>query len=170
LYRVALICALIALVVSAAAEAGPGLVVGVSEDMVKWSATRPALTHRHIQHLGIGAIRVTFRWAPGQSYARGTTMVALRRAEQAAAGRKLVLAVYSRADRTPLTESMRSQYCTFVVRLLNAAPSVRDVVIWNEPNSEKFLSLHGCFAPFYLGTHGECWGRSSFERRRLETP
>lgn len=132
------ICVLLALLAPAAARAGDGLIVGVSEDMMKWSSTRPAETHRYARHLGIGAIRVTLRWAPGQAYARGSTMVALRRAERAAAGRKLVLAVYSRADRTPLDQAMRDQYCTFVSRLLAAAPQVKDVVIWNEPNSPTF--------------------------------
>ena len=36
------------------------------------------------------------------------------------------------------TRAMRGQYCTFVARLLTAAPQVRDVVIWNEPNSPTF--------------------------------
>jgi len=113
LHRRLLIVALLALLAPGAARAGDGLIVGVSEDMMKWSSTRPALTHRYVRHLGIGAIRVTFRWAPGQFYPRGSTMVALRRAKRAAAGRKLVLAVYSRANRTPLDPAMRGQYCTF---------------------------------------------------------
>jgi hypothetical protein len=138
LHRRLLIVALLALPAPGAARAGDGLIVGVSEDMMKWSSTRPTITHRYVRHLGIGAIRVTFRWAPGQSYPRGTTMIALRRAERAAAGRKLVLAVYSRANRTPLDPAMRGQYCTFVSRLLTAAPHVKDVVIWNEPNSPTF--------------------------------
>src|SRR5262245_62291947 len=106
------------LVRSGGARAGDGLLVGVSEDMMKWSATRPALTHRHVQHLGIGAIRVTFRWSPGQRHPRGSTVVALRRAQQAAAGRKLVLSVYSRARRAPLVAARRDEYCSFVSALL----------------------------------------------------
>ena len=136
--RLVIVALFVALLAPAAARAGDGLIVGVSEDMMKWSSTRPALTHRYVRHLGIGAIRVTFRWAPGQFYPRGSTMVALRRAERAADGRKLVLAVYSRANRTPLDPAMRGQYCTFVARLLTAAPQVKDVVIWNEPNSPTF--------------------------------
>ena len=100
--RLVIVALSFALLAPAAARAGDGLIVGDSEDMMKWSSTRPALTHRYVRHLGIGAIRVTFRWAPGQFYPRGSTMVALRRAKRAAAGRKLVLAVYSRANRTPL--------------------------------------------------------------------
>jgi hypothetical protein len=86
---------------AAPAAAGPGLLVGVSEDSMKWSDTAPTLTRAHLRRLGIGAIRVTLRWSPGQTRPRGKTMIALRRALQASAGRRLVLAVYSRADALP---------------------------------------------------------------------
>ena len=75
------------------AHAGDGLLVGVSEDMMKWSPTRPALVRGHMARLGIGAVRVTLRWSPGQSRPRGPTVLALRRAEETARGRRLVLAV-----------------------------------------------------------------------------
>jgi hypothetical protein len=41
-------------------HAGSGLIVGVSEDMMKWSPTRPAQTP-NMNRLGIGAVRVTLR-------------------------------------------------------------------------------------------------------------
>ena len=75
------------------AHAGDGLLVGVSEDMMKWSPTRPELVRGHMARLGIGAVRVTLRWSPGQSRPRGPTVLALRRAEETARGRRLVLAV-----------------------------------------------------------------------------
>ena len=114
---------------------------------MKWSPTRPAVTHRHVRHLGIGAIRVTLRWAPGQTNPRGTTMVALRRAERAAVGRKLVLAVYSAPNRAPLD---RAAHARAVLHASSPtcsplAPQVNDVVIWNEPNSPAFWQPQ--FAP-----------------------
>jgi hypothetical protein len=146
-----------------AARAGDGLVVGVSEDMMKWSQTDSELTHHHMARLGIGAVRVTLRWSPGQSHPRGKTVVALRRAQEAARGRRLVLAVYSRARRAPLIARMRRQYCGYVVRLLALAPQVNDVVIWNEPNSSRFWRPQfasdgsSAAAPAYELLLAECW-------------
>ena len=130
---------------------------------MKWSQTDSELTHQHMARLGIGAVRVTLRWAPGQSGPRGKTVVALRRAQQAAAGRRLVLAVYSRARRAPLIARMRRQYCGYVVRLLALAPQVKDVVIWNEPNSSRFWQPQfapdgsSAAAPAYERLLAECW-------------
>jgi hypothetical protein len=61
---------------------------------MKWSPTRPTLVGGHIARLGIGPVRVTFRWSPGRSEPRGSTVLALRRADETAAGRRLVVAVY----------------------------------------------------------------------------
>jgi hypothetical protein len=148
---------------AAPAAAGPGLLVGVSEDSMKWSDTAPTLTRAHLRRLGIGAIRVTLRWSPGQSRPRGKTMIALRRALQASAGRRLVLAVYSRADRAPQIARLRSRYCGYVAVLLAHAPQVSDVVIWNEPNSSTFwrpqfdADGRSAAAPAYERLLAECW-------------
>jgi hypothetical protein len=90
-----------------AAYAGDRLLIGVSEDMMKWSPTRPALVRGHMARLGIGAVRVTLRWTPGETSPRGSTMIAFRRAQQTAVGRRLVLAVYSKARRAPLIARRR---------------------------------------------------------------
>jgi len=146
-----------------AAHAGDGLLVGVSEDMMKWSPTRAVLVRGHMARLGIGAVRVTLRWSPGESRPRGATVVALRRAEYTARGRRLVLAVYSRARHAPQIARLRRQYCGFVVRLLSLAPEVKDVVIWNEPNSSRFWRPQfapdgsSAAAPAYELLLAECW-------------
>jgi len=129
---------LVAALAAPAAHAGDGLVVGVSEDMMKWSPTRPAVVRGHMARLGIGAVRVTLRWSPGETSPRGSTMVALRRAQDTARGRRLVLAVYSKARKAPQIARRRQEYCSYVASLLALAPRVNDVVIWNEPNSNRF--------------------------------
>jgi len=154
-----------------AAHAGNGLVIGVSEDMMKWSATRPALVRGHMARLGIGAVRVTLRWSPGESRPRGKTVIALRRAEETARGRRLVLAVYSRARNVPLIARLRRQYCGYVVRILSLAPEVNDVVIWNEPNSGRFWRPQfapdgsSAAAPAYELLLAECWDELHTFRR-----
>jgi hypothetical protein len=106
--------------------------------MMKWSPTRPALVRGHMARLGIGAVRVTLRWSPGESDPRGSTVLGMRRAEETAAGRRLVLAVYAKARHAPLIARTQREYCGYVERLLALAPEVNDVVIWNEPNSSRF--------------------------------
>jgi hypothetical protein len=136
--RALAVSAALAALLSPSASAGPRLLVGVSEDAMKWSSQRSALTAMQMARLGIGAVRVTLRWSPGESAPRGVTVVALHRAVAAARGRRLVLAVYSRADGAPQIARLRRQYCGFVGRLLVLAAHVQDVVIWNEPNSSTF--------------------------------
>jgi hypothetical protein len=77
------------------------MLIGVSKGMMKWSPTWFALVRGHMALLGMRAVRVTLRWPPGDEYPRGSTVLALRRAEQAASGRRLVLAVYSKARHPP---------------------------------------------------------------------
>lgn len=134
----ALVLALTAVLAPAAARAGSGLIVGVSEDMMKWSATRPALTNAYARRLNLGAVRVTLRWSPGKIHVDGAAALAVRRALRAAHGMRLVLAVYSRPDRAPVSSRARRQYCVYVRNVLALFREVRDVVIWNEPNSGAF--------------------------------
>jgi hypothetical protein len=154
---------LVAALAAPVARAGDGLVVGVSEDMMKWSPTRPAAVRGHMARLGIGAVRVTLRWSPGETSPRGSTMVALRRAQETALGRRLVLAVYSRARKAPQIARRRREYCSYVASLLALAPRVNDVVIWNEPNSSRFWKPQfapdgtNASAPAYERLLAQCW-------------
>jgi hypothetical protein len=157
------VCAVLAALLCPSALAGQGLLVGVSEDGMKWSPERGALTARYMYRLGIGAVRVTIRWSPGQTVPRGKTLIALRRAIRTAGHRRLVLAVYSRARRAPVIARHRREYCGFVGRLLLHAGRVRDVVIWNEPNSGRFwrpqFTADGedAAARAYEALLAECW-------------
>ncbi len=158
-----ILAAAVAALLCPTARAGPGLLVGVSDDSMKWSPAAGRLTRHHLHRLGIGAIRVTLRWSPGQTVPRDKTVVALRRAVQTSRGMRLVLAVYSRADRAPRTPRLRARYCGFIVRLLRRAPAVRDVVIWNEPNSSTFWRPQfdsagfSASAPAYERLLARCW-------------
>jgi len=130
---------------------------------MKWSPTRPAAVRVHMARLGIGAVRVTLRWSPGETSPRGSTMTALRRAQETARGRRLVLAVYSKAKRAPLIARRRHEYCAYVADVLTHAPRVNDVVIWNEPNSSRFWQpqfasdASNASAPAYELLLAECW-------------
>jgi hypothetical protein len=161
--RRGLVVVALAAILCPAASGGPGLLVGVSEDGMKWSLWKTAQTAVNMHRLGLDAARVTLRWAPGESVPRRPTLVALRRAVRASRGRRLVLAVYGRPEQAPQIARLRRQYCAFVGRLLVRAGHVRDVVIWNEPNSSTFWQPQftpdgeEAAAPAYEALLAECW-------------
>jgi hypothetical protein len=133
---VALACAL-----AGAAQAAPGLLVGVADDTLKWS-DRPTAQRAlvYTRDLGIRAVRVTVPWRPGQTQLSVLDRQPVDRMILATWGNGLraVLAVYGRADDAPQTDTQRAAYCQFVTSLLHRYPGVADVVIWNEPNSSRF--------------------------------
>jgi hypothetical protein len=111
---------------------------GFSDDAPKWhgdAAVAPAA------YLGAGAFRLTLYWNPGE-----TDLDAFRRAELAqgarsvaARGLRVVLAVFADAgSKAPVDALAREQYCAFVRAAVTREPAIRDVVIWNEPNSARF--------------------------------
>src|SRR5512133_3328351 len=113
-----------------------GFFVGFSEDLPKWigaEAVEPA------RDLGASAFRITLQWTPGETRLSDTDVVELDRAVGAATGMKVVLSVYGVAGSSaPQTDDARGEYCAYVGDALARFPSVRDVVIWNEPNKSLF--------------------------------
>jgi chitodextrinase len=113
-----------------------GFFVGFSEDLPKWigaDAVEPA------RDLGSSAFRITLQWTPGQTSLADADLVELQRAVGAATGMKVVLSVYGNAGSSaPQTNAARDEYCAYVQDALAHLPSVRDVVIWNEPNKSLF--------------------------------
>jgi hypothetical protein len=115
-----------------------GFVVGFSDDMpraIGEEAVEPA------RDLGAGAFRFTLQWEPGQTRVADTDVADLQQAVQDTAEMKVVLAVYNNSgSKAPKTETARVQYCAYVRDALTRLPSIRDVVIWNEPNKSLFWS------------------------------
>ena len=135
--------ALLALACAVAAPAGaaPGLLVGVSDDSLKWS-DKPTAQRAldYARDLGIRAVRVTVPWQPGETR---LSLLERRPIDHMilttwGGGLRVVLAVYGKADDAPQTDAERDAYCQFVGSLLHRYPGVGDVVIWNEPNSGRF--------------------------------
>jgi hypothetical protein len=118
-------------------RAEPGLIVGVDEDMMKWSSD-PESTLAIARDLGLGAIRVTLHWAPGRVRLSHASRVAVWRAVRASQGLRLVLAVYGKAAQAPQTPEERNHFCYFVRNVLTTFATIGDVVIWNEPNNPVF--------------------------------
>lgn len=120
------------------ATSGEPFFFGFSEDLPKEignSAIAPATD------LGGGAFRLTTLWSPGQAALAPEEAVKLDRATAAAGGQRIVLAVFADAGtKAPQDAAGRETYCSYVRTLLARYPSIRDVVIWNEPNKSLFWS------------------------------
>jgi chitodextrinase len=135
---VAFVAALATLAVVPAAVSGGdgGFFIGFSDDLPKQvgaDAVTPAT------QLGASAFRFTLQWGPGATQLSSTDAAALDKAVGTAAGSRVVLAVYgATADAAPTDATRRDQYCSYLKSVLARYPSVRDVVIWNEPNKSLF--------------------------------
>jgi hypothetical protein len=127
-----------ALLCAAAAHAGPGLLVGIDDDTVKWLG-RPNGVVGVNRDLGVGALRVTLAWRRGQVTPTRLQQVYLHRiALTVALGQRVVLAVYGQPSEAPLTAAARGQFCGFVEHVLARIPAINDVVVWNEVNNPTF--------------------------------
>ena len=135
------VCAIAACTLAGAARSAPGLLVGVADDGLKWgdsSQAQRALGYAN--DLGIRAVRVTVPWQPGELRLPVEQRPPVDRMILATwgGGLRVVLAVYGRPDQAPQTDAERTAYCTFAASLLRRYPGVNDIVIWNEPNGNRF--------------------------------
>jgi hypothetical protein len=122
--------------VTAQPAANVGLLVGFSDDMPRAIGPQAVTPARD---LGAGAFRFTLQWTPGQSRVADQDVADLQDAVRDTGGMKVVLALYNHGS-PPQTEPARGQYCAYVRDALERLPSIRDVVIWNEPNKLFFWS------------------------------
>jgi hypothetical protein len=90
--------------------------------------------------LGASAIRLTLQWTPGREALSTPELVALRRGTSSSSPLRVLLSVYGTSSASPLDDSSRAQYCAYVSDALRRVPTLRDVVIWNEPNKVQFWS------------------------------
>ena len=148
----------LALLLPSVATAAPGLLLGVDDDSLKWYAHTPALLSIY-DTLGVGAVRVTLDWRPGESFPVGTQRTELQRVASAANRLRVVIAVGGPADEPPLDDASRASYCGFVGNVLQRYPAIRDVAIWTEPNSKRFWQPHKSAAAGYEALLAACWDR-----------
>jgi hypothetical protein len=139
-----------------AAGAAPGLLLGVDDDSLKWYGHTASLLSIY-RTLGLGAVRVTLDWTPGESFPSGTDRVELQRAANAGRSIRVVLAVTGPATQPPLDAASRAGYCGFIANVLRRYPWLRDVAIWTEPNSARFWQPHENAAAAYEALLATCW-------------
>src|SRR5438067_420543 len=118
------------------ARAGPGLLVGVDDDGLKWQSSADFLAP--VQDLGLSAVRVTFPWRPGRTRPSFSDSGELANVAAASTTTRVVVEVGAgRPSVPPRTRRQRAQYCAYLVQLLRAAPAVKDVVLWTEADEPR---------------------------------
>jgi hypothetical protein len=120
----------------AGAEGG-SFVVGAVDDAARHGG--PMLDQ--LVAAGFGALGITSYWEPGRSRPTADELRVLRdTATRAhARGLRVFVAVFHRgSSTTPLTPAARGQFASYVAALVRGVPLVRDVIIGNEPNLNRF--------------------------------
>lgn len=146
---------LASLALAAPAAAGPNLLLGVSDDLLRWTPQPTALL-RLESLAGVQADRITLRWAPGKAAVGRDEADELQRATRATAfGIRVVVAVYGDAAAPPVDPLAQAQYCSFLASVVRSTPAVGDVVVWNEPNSTTFWRPQAPAA--YASLLARCW-------------
>src|SRR5262245_38674039 len=125
-----------------AVAGGPGLALGVAEDLVKSPDLVQAKFHATTLRLaGFQAVRVTTTWAPGQVEPDPAEAESLRNVVAASrlSGIRVYLSLYHAGSRTtPLTPEARAQFAAFAAALVRGVPGIGDLIVGNEPNINRF--------------------------------
>ncbi len=131
-----------ALAAPSPAVAGPGLVLGAVEDDVRSATLVEAEARMQLFRLaGFRAVRVTSFWTPGLTRPSATELEILGNVGSAASRngvRVYVTVMHPGSRTTPLTEEARGEFASFAAAIARAHPALRDVIVANEPNLNRF--------------------------------
>lgn len=128
--------AVIAGLVVPGAHAERGLALGLSENAFLWGFDESLPL---IAELDVELLRVNIAWSPGATAASeqvGLTRL-LGAAEQTQM-RVVVALVPLRPELSPQRPSEQAEFCGFGAELLRQNPSLRDMIVGNEPNTSMF--------------------------------
>src|ERR671933_1659620 len=121
---------------------GPTMTLGATEDIVKQPDLVAAKAQMdRLKLAGLRAVRMTQEWAPGQTEPGGAGFDELKNAVAAAQldGVQVILSVTNHGSRTtPLSDQDQSDFATYAANVARALPYVRDYVIGNEPNLNRY--------------------------------
>jgi hypothetical protein len=121
---------------------GPTLLVGAAEDSVKQPTLAEAKAQVTLLRLaGLDALRMTATWSPGETELPKAEAESLGNAIEAASmdGMRVFLAVFPFGSSvTPLTDTARTTFADFAASVATEFPSVRDFIIGNEPNTNRY--------------------------------
>jgi len=118
------------------------VMVGAAEDAAKEGGALEADAKMTLARLaGFDTIRVTSIWRPGQKAIAGDDLSTLQAVADAAAlnGIRLIVSVYPYGSKTvPQYATTRSQFAAYAASIPQLIPSVRYVIVGNEPNLNRF--------------------------------
>jgi hypothetical protein len=124
------------------AEAAPGLVVGaVAEDVRAPTLVEAQASMTLLRIAGFRAVRMTSFWTPGLTSPSENELRVLQSVAGAAqtSGIPLYVTVMHPGSRTtPLTDEARGQFAAFAAAIARETPSIRNVIVGNEPNLNRF--------------------------------
>jgi hypothetical protein len=115
------------------------LAVGVVDDAAR-SGDSAAFVGE-LTRSGFDALAVSSIWDPGETAPDADELAALRNVASAAQARnvRLFVIVYQPGSTTtPLTAEARSQFAAYTAAVVKSLGSVRDVIVGNEPNLNRF--------------------------------
>ena len=142
-----------------AAAGGPKLVMGAAEDAVRQPNVVMAKTQLDLLSLaGLKTVRITSIWSPGLRAPVPGEQNAIDVVADAAAltGTRVIVAVFHRdAATTPLTDGNRDEFAAYAAAIARDNPTIRDFVIGNEPNLNRFWMPQ-------FGPAGENWAASAY--------
>lgn len=136
------LCALVAIPASSAPAAGPTMAFGAAEDAVRQDD--PAVARQKMAQLaaaGFRAVRITSLWVPPATAPTPgeITVVSNVAAAAKAYGVTLYVSVLSPGSKTtPLTPEAQAQFAQYASALVRTVPSLRNVIVGNEPNLNRF--------------------------------
>ncbi len=116
-------------------SATDGFVVGAVDDAVRHAG--PALDQ--LREAGFGAVGTTSYWQPGLTAPTPEELATLRDVAARADGMRIFLSVFQPGSATtPLTPEARAQFASYVGAIVRDVPQLRDIVVGNEPNLNRF--------------------------------
>jgi hypothetical protein len=157
----AALCAGVAAPAHAAATKPKALLVGAAEDAAKDGGGLAADAKMSLAAFaGFDTIRVTSIWHPGERTIDGGEQATLQAVADSAAlhGIRLIVSVYPFGSKTtPYYATTRTQFAAYAASIPRLVPSIRYVIVGNEPNLNRFwmpqFTKKGldAAAPSYLG-------------------
>ena len=121
---------------------GPKLVVGAAEDAVRQPTVVQAKAQLDLMALaGLKAVRITSTWSPGLRAPLPGEQNAIDIVADAASltGTRVIVQVFHKDfATTPLTDGGRAEFAAYTAAIARDNPTVRDFVIGNEPNLNRF--------------------------------
>ena len=126
----------------AAFAGGSSISLGAAEDAVRAPTLVEAEASMGLLRLaGFRAVRITSTWEPGLTAPTEHEATVLGNVAAAAAlhGVRVYISVYhAGSSTTPLTPESRAAFAAYVAEIVRANPSLRDVIVGNEPNLNRF--------------------------------